>query len=203
MTNFVETCNTNVKWLIIRVSGRMFNSAKIRHTYNDFYFGFLLGHSLFYKLSDPRKKTIRQTSTFIWKSVLGNQIFNVYKMQKSDSRFRRHCARYKLDYHYYGTCLMVSFPWHLDKPAPKVKLIWIIMKQEMMGWPWHQLDLMQIICTSLQTDNHTSTSKLNLNKRTKTKPKPKPTLIFKNCSCVCAYHFVHNCRTQPSTEQFW
>jgi len=27
------------------------------------------------------------------------------------------------------------------------------MKQEMMGWQWHQLDHMQIICTSLQTDN--------------------------------------------------
>jgi len=23
-----------------------------------------------------------------------------------------------------------------------------------MGWQWHQLDHMQIICTSLQTDNH-------------------------------------------------
>jgi len=31
---------------------------------------------------------------------------------------------------------------------------------------------------------------LNPNKRTKTKPKPKPTLIFKNCSHVCAYHCV-------------
>jgi len=29
-----------------------------------------------------------------------------------------------------------------------------------MGWQWHQLDYMQIICTSLQTDNHTSTSPL-------------------------------------------
>jgi len=28
----------------------------------------------------------------------------------------------------------------------------------MMGWQWHQLDHMQIICTSLQTDNHVSTS---------------------------------------------
>jgi len=28
------------------------------------------------------------------------------------------------------------------------------MKQEMMGWLWHQLDHMQIICTLLQTDNH-------------------------------------------------
>jgi len=34
------------------------------------------------------------------------------------------------------------------------------MKQEMMGWQWHQLDHMQIICTSLQTDNHASTSSL-------------------------------------------
>jgi len=35
------------------------------------------------------------------------------------------------------------------------------MKQEMMGWQWHQLDHMQIICTSLQTDNHASTESLN------------------------------------------
>jgi len=38
------------------------------------------------------------------------------------------------------------------------KSFWILMKQEMMRWQWHQLDHMQIICTSLQTDNHTSTS---------------------------------------------
>jgi len=31
----------------------------------------------------------------------------------------------------------------------------------MMGWQWHQLDHMQITCTSLQTDNHASTSSLN------------------------------------------
>jgi len=30
-----------------------------------------------------------------------------------------------------------------------------------MGWQWRQLDHMQIICTSLQTDNHASTSSLN------------------------------------------
>jgi len=35
------------------------------------------------------------------------------------------------------------------------------MKQEMTGWQWHQLDRMQINCTSLQTDNHASTSSLN------------------------------------------
>jgi len=27
-----------------------------------------------------------------------------------------------------------------------------------MGWQWHQLNHMQIMCTSLQTDNHASTS---------------------------------------------
>ena len=31
----------------------------------------------------------------------------------------------------------------------------------MMGWQCHQLNHMQIICTSLQTDNHTSTSSLS------------------------------------------
>ena len=29
-----------------------------------------------------------------------------------------------------------------------------------LGWQWHQLDHMQIICTSLQTDNHVNTSSL-------------------------------------------
>jgi len=38
------------------------------------------------------------------------------------------------------------------------------MKQEMMGWQWHQLDHMQIICTSLQTDNHASTTSLSFNR---------------------------------------
>jgi len=35
------------------------------------------------------------------------------------------------------------------------------MKQEMMRWQWHQLNHTQIICTSLQTDNHTSTSSIS------------------------------------------
>ena len=43
------------------------------------------------------------------------------------------------------------FQNNLDKSAPK-EPIWILMKQEMMGWQWHQLNHMQIICTSLQRD---------------------------------------------------
>ena len=31
----------------------------------------------------------------------------------------------------------------------------------MMEWQWHQLDYMQFICTSLQTDNHSITSTLS------------------------------------------
>jgi len=30
-----------------------------------------------------------------------------------------------------------------------------------MGWKWLQLDHMQMICTSLLTDNHADTSSLN------------------------------------------
>jgi len=32
------------------------------------------------------------------------------------------------------------------------------MKHETTGWQWHQVDHVQIICTSLQTDNNASTS---------------------------------------------
>jgi len=48
---------------------------------------------------------------------------------------------------------------NLGEPPPEI-LIWILMKHEMMGWQWHQLNHLQIVCTSLQTDNHASTSSL-------------------------------------------
>ena len=41
------------------------------------------------------------------------------------------------------------------------KQFWILMKQDMMEWQWHQLDHMQIIYTLFKTDNHASTSSLN------------------------------------------
>jgi len=43
----------------------------------------------------------------------------------------------------------------------KGKPFGILLEQETMGWQWHKLDHMQIIWTSLQTDNHTSTSPLS------------------------------------------
>jgi len=36
----------------------------------------------------------------------------------------------------------------------------ILLEPEMVGWQWSQLDHMQIICTSLRTVNHASTSLL-------------------------------------------
>jgi len=41
------------------------------------------------------------------------------------------------------------------------KPFWILLKQEMTEWQWHQLSHMQIIYTSLQTNNHASTSPLS------------------------------------------
>jgi len=53
------------------------------------------------------------------------------------------------------------FQDNLGKPAINQPM-WISIKQELMEWQWHQLDHMQIICTSLHTDNHASTSPLNI-----------------------------------------
>ena len=39
----------------------------------------------------------------------------------------------------------------------KDKPFWVLLK----GVAWHQLDHMQVICISLQTDNHLSTSSLS------------------------------------------
>jgi len=39
--------------------------------------------------------------------------------------------------------------------------MWILMKQEITGCQWHQPDHMQMTCTSLQENNHDSTSSLN------------------------------------------
>ena len=64
---------------------------------------------------------------------------------------------------------MASFPGKLGYDGTgKVKPFWILLEQEMMGRQWHQPDYMQIICTSLQTDNHASTSSLTDSSSTST-----------------------------------
>jgi len=57
---------------------------------------------------------------------------------------------------------MASFPGQSGKAGRgNVKPVWILMKEEMVGLQWHQLDHMQIISTLLQTYKHASTSSLN------------------------------------------
>jgi len=57
---------------------------------------------------------------------------------------------------------MTSFPGKPDQASTKkAEPFWILTKQGMMGWQWHQLEHMQSICTSLQTNNHTNTSLLS------------------------------------------
>jgi len=53
---------------------------------------------------------------------------------------------------------MAFFRTTLVSQHQKSTPFWILLEQEMTGWHWHRLDHMQIICTSLQTDNHNSTS---------------------------------------------
>jgi len=55
--------------------------------------------------------------------------------------------------------LMTFFQDNLGRHQ-KSKPFSILLEQEMMGWQWHQLDHMKVICTSLQTENHASTSPL-------------------------------------------
>ena len=50
----------------------------------------------------------------------------------------------------FHSLLMVAGIWYLGY-VQKGKPFWILIKQEIMGWQWHHLNLMQIIYTSLQT----------------------------------------------------
>jgi len=61
---------------------------------------------------------------------------------------------------YYTKNTHLIMPW-LVSQHHRGKPIWVLMKQEMIGWQWHQLDLMQITRTSLQSDNHANTSSFN------------------------------------------
>jgi len=63
--------------------------------------------------------------------------------------------------YYYYIHLTALFLDNLGKPAPEGKPFWILLEHKMMGWQWHQLDHMQIICTSPHTDKHASTPPLS------------------------------------------
>jgi len=59
------------------------------------------------------------------------------------------------------TRLTASFPGQAGTRKEKASLDLNKARDDgILGWQWHQLDHMQTICTSLQTDNHASTLSL-------------------------------------------
>ena len=79
----------------------------------------------------------------------------------------------------------------------KGKPFWILQEQEMTGWQWHQLHHMQIICTSLQTDNHASSSPL----RPDALPTTQPT-VSKHGGQKSDSHQYHK-NNQPMQQQLF
>jgi len=69
----------------------------------------------------------------------------------------------------------------------------------MIGWQWHQLDHIQIICSLLQTDNHTSSSPLSFY-RPDAFPAAKPT-ASKHCkSCATSQIWKYAPTLNTSTD---
>ena len=106
--------------------------------------------------------------TAIFLVYLGLQsALNLYKLQKQhffrgevsilmpNVQFPRTNSNVWHGNYYYCIRLMAWVSRH-----QKGKPFWILLEQEMIGWQWHQVDHMQIICASLQTDNHASTPPL-------------------------------------------
>ena len=81
---------------------------------------------------------------------------------------------------------MPSFP-----ASVKVKTFSILVKQEMMGWQWHQLDHMQIICTSLQTYNHDITSSISFH-RPDALPDAQPKVFTAEFKFVKSFELIFN-----------
>jgi len=66
-------------------------------------------------------------------------------------------------YYYYTTSIQRPFSRTTRVSRhQKGKPFWILLEQEMTGWQWRQPDHLQIISTSLQIDNHASTSPLSV-----------------------------------------
>ena len=76
----------------------------------------------------------------------------------------------------------------------KDKPFWILLKQKVMGWQWHQLNHMQIICTSLQTDNHASTSSLHIFYRPDALPATQPTASKHWRTIMCDLMLIIHCQ---------
>jgi len=72
-----------------------------------------------------------------------------------------------------------------------------------MGWQWHQLDRMQIIRTTLQTDNHTSTSPLSFYRPDAlTADQPTASKHWSYTKILtCIYHTHQHCKISCQSQQ--
>jgi len=72
------------------------------------------------------------------------------------------------------------------------------MKQEMAGWQLHQLHLMEIMCTSLQSANHarTSDTRFLLTGRMLFLPPNQQCQSTSACHCTTLWYIWHLCMTQ-------
>jgi len=109
-------------------------------------------HADGYHCREPRWE-IQHFTTAMWRVRRSNQpaleSWSVHLLPSTALYYYYYCIRLTA----FSRTTWVS--WH-----QKGKWFWILLEQETMGCQWHQLDHMQIICTSLQTDNHASTSPL-------------------------------------------
>ena len=76
------------------------------------------------------------------------------------SNWRNFCPRWSLQGpHYHDNhSRLTPFPGQPRQAGTRRTNHCGFSEGEMKWWKWHQLDHMPVICTSLQTDNHTSTS---------------------------------------------
>ena len=68
-----------------------------------------------------------------------------------------------------------------------------------MGWQWQQLDHMQIICTSFQTDNHASTSPLMFLQAGW--PSCRPTNSVRALKAICDHFTLRNSKRRLDDSQ--
>ena len=114
--------------------------------------------------------------SYFWCKIWGHIHSLIHSFIYLLNTIKRHCTKQTwhdiLAISYKGdkiSCLshLVLEIWHgTDRQTTwlKQKVLTLLVcepnKARDDGWQWHQLDHMQIICTSLQKDNHSSTSPL-------------------------------------------
>jgi len=109
---------------------------------------------------------LTSTMLLLAKQKLCQQIWQNLSLVYYHHWYSRHRTNFEYHIHTYTHTHIHTFNGVFSRTTwvsrhQKGKQFWILLKQEMMGWQWHQRGHMQIICTTLQTDNHASTPPLN------------------------------------------